>query len=259
LHRGLPMADDDHLRQTLDYYRQLRQQKFDRLREELAPIELMIRQLESDLGESPSGDSTPLAQASNGSMSLAEFPLSGKGPTIRPDEFFTMTQSEAARLYLKKVGHAVSFDELVAALRKGGANLGGADPKRTLYVSLARNPLKEFVWPSEGYIGLSEFYGRTPKAVTPRQRAGKHPPKRRRHKSKPAAGPAKTTDAKKASPDNEAMQELMKDGQPRTAAEIIAALEEKLGRTPDRMAIVGSLNSKKRFEKDGDHYKAVAQ
>ncbi len=41
------MADADHLRKTLEYYRQQRQQKLDELR----PIELMIRQLETDLGD----------------------------------------------------------------------------------------------------------------------------------------------------------------------------------------------------------------
>jgi hypothetical protein len=71
-----------------------------------------------------------------------------------------MTQGEAAKAYLRKIGRAIPFEELVSALRSGGATLGGADPKKTLYVSLARNPKKEFVWPQEGYIGLGEFYNR---------------------------------------------------------------------------------------------------
>jgi hypothetical protein len=71
-----------------------------------------------------------------------------------------MSQSEAAKAYLRKIGHAVHFDELVAALKKGGATLGGKDPRKTLYVSLARNPKKEFVWPSDDHISLGEFYSK---------------------------------------------------------------------------------------------------
>ena len=253
------MADSDHLRQTLEHYRQLRQQKLDKVKEELAPIELMIRQLERDLGEAPDTEPTAQIVSATDTFAFSDSVTAGKTPNLRPDEFFTMTQSEAAKVYLRKVGHAVSFDELVGALRKGGAQLGGADPKKTLYVSLARNPMKEFVWPSEGYIGLSEFYGRSVKAMTPRQRAEKGSRTRRMRKVKSKNHSTPKAAAKAQSPDTQAMHELMRDGQQRTAAEIITALEGKLGRTPDRMAVVGSLNSRKRYEKQGDHYKAIVQ
>jgi hypothetical protein len=153
------MEDMEHLRRTLEFYRQQRQQKL----AELQRIEGMIAQLEADLGEQPSGDIASSAASSPLSTVLSDIlaPFRQPGtPTIRPDEFFGMSQSEAAKAYLRKVGHAVSFDELVSALRNGGATLGGADPKKTLYVSLARNPKKEFVWPQEGIIGLGEFYNR---------------------------------------------------------------------------------------------------
>ena len=71
-----------------------------------------------------------------------------------------MSQSEAAKEYLRLVGRAISMDDLVAALRAGGAQVGGADPKRTLYVSLKANPKKEFVWPNTDTVGLAEFYKR---------------------------------------------------------------------------------------------------
>ncbi len=166
------MDANDHLRKTLEYYRQQLHQKFVDMRpqlEQIRSLELMIRQLERELGEAPSSDvsQSPLALSDNFSVSDSASTKNGSTTAmgVRPDEFFTMTQSEAAKAYLKKVGHAISFDELVAALRKGGAQLGGADPKRTLYVSLARNPRKEFVWPSADHIGLSEFYGGRPRAA----------------------------------------------------------------------------------------------
>jgi hypothetical protein len=113
----------------------------------------MIRQLERDLGEASTVEN-PSVAPDMGTSKSGLHPMN----FIKPDEFFGLSQSDAAKAYLRKVGHAVPFEELVIALRKGGAKLGGADPKKTLYVSLARNPRKEFVWPSTDHISLSEFY-----------------------------------------------------------------------------------------------------
>src|ERR1700722_13039252 len=140
------MADIDHLRKTLEYYMQQRQQKLDELR----PIDLMIRQLRADLGEAQ-----PESQITDDQIALPLPARSGLHPLsfLRPDEFFGMSQSDAAKAYLEKVGHAITLDELLEALQKGGANVGGVEPRKTLYVSLARNPRKEFVWPSKDHVG----------------------------------------------------------------------------------------------------------
>jgi hypothetical protein len=149
------MENLEHLRKTLEHYRQQRQQKLDEIR----AIDLMIRQLEIDLGETPTVDeSIDREELSPANLNRAVGVRSIGG--IRPDEFFGMSQNDAAKAYLRKVGRAISMDELVAALQKGGAKLGGADPKKTLYVSMSRNPKKEFVWPSKDHIGLAEFYDR---------------------------------------------------------------------------------------------------
>jgi hypothetical protein len=155
------MDELEHLRRTLDHYRQQLDQKL----EELKPIEQMIRQLEIDLGEPPSSAQHELSDTIGSSMATpspsGSFATSGsyiKSPLISADAFYGMSQSEAAKKYLRLVKRAVPFEELVSALRKGGATLGGKDPKKTLYVSLARNPKKEFVWPSDDHISLGEFY-----------------------------------------------------------------------------------------------------
>src|SRR5690348_12213493 len=130
------MNEREHLRQTLDYYRKLRQQKLDQIKpflEELKPVEAMIRQLEIDLGEPPSVESAPITEPVRES---ANAPATGRPAALLPDQFFGMSQSEAAKAYLRLVGRAITFDELVEALQRGGAKLGGADPKKTLYVSL---------------------------------------------------------------------------------------------------------------------------
>ncbi|HEX8814261.1 MAG TPA: hypothetical protein VF753_02060 [Terriglobales bacterium] len=146
------MADTDHLRQTLEHYRQQRQ----KLQDDVKRVELMILQLEQDLGEAPSveagGDADSVVVDIGRGIRTAV--------SLRPDEFYGMSQSDAAKAYLRKIGYAIPFSELVDALRKGGAKLGGAAPAKTLYVSLARNPKKEFVWPSKDHIGLKEFYDR---------------------------------------------------------------------------------------------------
>lgn len=157
------MSEIDHLRKTLEHYRKLRQQKLDEIKpilDSLKPIESMIRQLESDLNE-PTSLTEPLNNAIGMSIERDGNPSESapkKHLGLRPDEFFGLSQSDAAKAYLRKVGHAIPFDELVAALQRGGAKLGGKDPKKVLYVSLARNPRKEFVWPSQDHISLAEFY-----------------------------------------------------------------------------------------------------
>jgi hypothetical protein len=150
------MEESEHLRQTLEHYRQQRQKHL----EEVKRIEMMIGQLEQDLGEAPSVDSTRGDSQGLTASTPVAIPGTRVLPTVRPDEFYGMSQTDAAKAFLKKVGYAINFAHLVSALQRGGAKLGGADPQKTLYVSLARNPKKEFVWPSKDHIGLKEFYDR---------------------------------------------------------------------------------------------------
>jgi len=150
------MPNLEALRAALEHYKQEREDVEKEYQNRLRSIDLMIWQLKRDLGEAPEGEQPvvagiPLVSATGAAQASTSV-------SVKPDEFFRMNQTDAARAYLRKVGHSIPFDELVTALRKGGAKLGGADPKKTLYVSLARNPKKEFVWPGKDFIGLDEFY-----------------------------------------------------------------------------------------------------
>jgi hypothetical protein len=245
------MNGAEHLRQTLDYYRQQLQKKL----EELAPLQLMIRQLERELGDS---SNTPdLSDLATGGTSAGLPPFAPFGAErstdIRPDEFYGMSQSEAAKAYLKKVGRAISLDELVSALNKGGAKVGGASPKKTLYVSLMRNPLREFVTPSENHIGLRAFYPGLPKteksAKTGKAKKGKHGPKPRgikrgsaASKPTPAAGKAKAGDTN-STPLKDLIHEIVGRGDPKTVDEIVREVEGKLGKV-SKIAVHGALRSK---------------
>jgi DNA-directed RNA polymerase delta subunit len=73
------------------------------------------------------------------------------------DEFFRLSQPEAARRYLKKIGHAMALDDILDALTKGGCAVGGSDPKKVLYISVVRDT-RNFVKLPNGMIGLREFY-----------------------------------------------------------------------------------------------------
>jgi hypothetical protein len=68
------------------------------------------------------------------------------------------TYINAAKNYLDRVGHAVSLDELVDALKSGGCPVGGKTPKKTLYISLVRSRDFKPVPGRTGFVGLKKFY-----------------------------------------------------------------------------------------------------
>lgn len=246
--RRYEMDAMDHLRQTLEYYRQQRQKKF----EEYRASDSLVRQLEKELGEAPTSEAEPIV-ATNGSPEIPiTFP---RTLDVRPDEFFSMSQSEAAKTYLRKIKRAISFDQLVEALRNGGAQLGGADPKKTLSVSLARNPLREFVYPQDNFIALREFYPNLGKGAAARE------PKKSKHKKKAKTGHT-TKKAKKniplkkegsKSPVREKVRKIMSDGHPRSSEEIIKAVEAELG-TIKKIEIFGTLRSKEFVKQEDGKY-----
>jgi hypothetical protein len=243
------MVSRNHLQETLDYYLQQRAYKMD----EIKAIDLMVRQLQKELGESPSADSSSMAQDGN-NLLLSTTSSEVAQRSIRPDEFFGMSQTDAAKSYLRTIKRAISMEQLVTALKEGGAQLGGANPKKTLYVSLARNPLKEFVSPKEGFVGLREFYKTLPKQT------GKSPSQKR-----------ETTSSKKARNRRAAKQTAKQTGSPATLKvkmrvrqflsgkdgqridEITKDAESHLGQPIKRSLIWGILRSKDFSEEDGKY------
>lgn len=151
------MSANDSLKPALEHYRQKRAGLLDEVRK----IDATIRQLEGDLGEI-SLDDSPALFPDNYADLAPDVPergpaVAGRPVEVRRDEFFGMTQSEAAKRYLEKVNQAVSMDELVAKLRAGGCKVGAANARHSLYVSLVRNT-REFVPLGDGFLGLRKFY-----------------------------------------------------------------------------------------------------
>lgn len=239
------MADTEFLKKTLEHYRQQRQAKA----AELHAIDLFIAQLEKDLGQPVTVHTvTPLIPVIGHKVDTAAH---SKGRAeIRPDEFVGMTQSEAAKAYLTRVGHGIPLDDLVTALRSGGAVLGGADPKHTLYVSLARNPQRWFVFVND-VIGLRSFYPNLGKSATPR--SGKKTAKKRAAKKE--SKPGKEASSEKASSDNvklrDAVLNTMSSGEFMDPKEVIRQVKERLGEDVTPISVYGMLRTKGKFESDG--------
>jgi len=255
------MPTDTSLRETLTHFRD--QEK--KLIEELGGVRQTVRSLERALGienqttDNPNASEPVTIDVTVPSMSGA---FIGGKPTIRPDEFFGVTQAEAARKYLQKVGHAVSFDELADALRKGGCKLSGANAKQVLYISLIRNT-RDFVPPQPGFVGLREFYpgggGRSaPERTRHKKRRqvarAKKTPKAPAEKRKTVPVPAaelKTNGGPAELP--RAVREFMSDKQSHSAKEIAEAVGKKLGRQIIPVAIQGVLRSKAFGRIDGKY------
>jgi hypothetical protein len=102
---------------------------------------------------------------------------------ILPDTYLGDPPLDAAKKYIGSVGHAVSFDEIVAAVTKGGAATVGPNWKDVLEISLMRSGA-EVVKVADKTYGLARFYteeqikrlreSRRPMPVHPRKKKAKH-------------------------------------------------------------------------------------
>jgi hypothetical protein len=244
------MPDNDFLKKTLDHYRQQR----DTLLSQLRNIEAMIANLETELNEPPTVDA-PSTVTVNYDAVLEARLAPTRPVSIQPDDFYGMTQTQAAKTYLQRVKRAVAIDQLVDALKSGGAQLGGADPKKTLYVSLARNPEREFVFPREGYIGLREFYPNLPKMSS--KAKGKKKPNRSHVVKQPVKKAKAATSAPKGAaekPVKTAVLKALADGHSATFEDIVVSVCKQLGRTVSAFGVRATLRGKE-FAREGDKYK----
>ncbi len=180
------MMEAESLKAALDVLKSRLQTKI----EEAQRLEMMIRELESEASGQPAEPGDSAVSAYLGTLPSA--PPSQQGTRdleIRPDEFFGMSHGDAAKAYLRRMGRAVLMEDLLEALKKGGCRIGGANPKKGLYIALVRN-VREFVPVGNGYIGLREFYpakklGRPKESSSsaPKSRSAKPAKKTARNKS----------------------------------------------------------------------------
>lgn len=171
----------DHVAKTIDG---LKNQVGSKLREVLDTLS-MINGLEEMYGAARTSlaelSETVLAQDGvkfGDSVAVSPSRISSAGTAIRPDEYLGKPPLEAAKLYIRRVGHAVNIDEIAEAISRGGAATGQKDWKEKLLVSLIRSTL-DAVKVQDRTFGLREFYtedqlkglmsDRRPQAATGRQ------------------------------------------------------------------------------------------
>jgi len=131
-------------------------------------------------------------------------PKRGRGLAgLRPDQYFGEEPLEAAKAYMKSVGHAIHFDEIADAVERGGAATRGAGWRDRLELSLKRSPY-EVIMVSEKTFGLSEFYSEEQlKRIRDARRgtdADSNVKKKLKPKSKPKPKPKQTTPAAPSKP-----------------------------------------------------------
>lgn len=96
----------------------------------------------------PSGPSSLMTSGATRRVSLGG---------LRPDEYLGMEPLEAAKNYLRSVGHAVHIDEIADAVQRGGAVIQGADWRDRLETSLFRSAYQVVKVQDKTY-GLVSFY-----------------------------------------------------------------------------------------------------
>lgn len=81
------------------------------------------------------------------------------GSSIRPDEFYGLSYTDATERYLKKMGHAMSLDDIYDTLMKGGIVFTG-NGRNTLNIMLTRATRKfaKIISDSVIHFGLLEWY-----------------------------------------------------------------------------------------------------
>lgn len=252
------MATQEHLKESLEHFKQQRQVKLDELR----MIEIMIRGLQQQVGEIPE------QQLEGGSLEMPpalaflqvkqpprqEKPA-GENYKPRPDEFFSLSIADAAKAFLEKVGHAMSVDDILRVITSGGCKVGGADPKRTLSITLSMAK-REFVSTGSGNYGLRKFYPNMPKLGRP-EGTPSVPKKKVRAKAKKKGSVSAKRDGSqnvKVDPHevNAAIVEALRNRE-LNADELLAAVVRKVGPVK-KIAVYGALR-KKEFEQIGDKYR----
>jgi hypothetical protein len=250
------MATNEFLKESLEHFKQQKAAKL----EELRSLDITIQQIQKQLGEALEEAPERVATTPGTPAAEIKLPIGHSGTGVykpRPDEFFGMSQAEAARTYLEKIGHAVLLDDLLKTVTSGGCKVGGADPKKTLYIALVQNK-RDFVPTGSGHFGLRKFYPNMPKLGRPEAAAPSKKAKRgaktsakRKAKSKANLVKPKAHDPAEVST---AVSGVLSDHKLKSPEEVLKAVERKVGHPVKKIAVYGTLR-KKEFEQVGDKYR----
>jgi hypothetical protein len=115
------------------------------------------------LAANPGGPATTSPSSTGGAISGD--PLA----TVREQEFSGMSWTQAARTFLQRIGRNEKTATIIAALNKGGVEVGGKNPGSALYTALGRH--SAFVKLGKNYWDLAErrpdlAHGKVPKRAS---------------------------------------------------------------------------------------------
>jgi hypothetical protein len=97
----------------------------------------------------------------------SEITSNSSGISIRPDEFYGLSNTDASEKYLRKIGHAAPLEEIYNALMKGGINFS-SNGRNNLNIMLTRATRKfaKIVSDSVIHFGLLEWNPKKSRAKT---------------------------------------------------------------------------------------------
>ncbi len=99
---------------------------------------------------------------------VAEMP----SQTVRPGQFYSMSQTDAVAAYLSMVRRPCTLEELIEVLQQGGLVFNSKDPRGTLYTQLVRATLRFVKLPTGQFDLLDNYPNEKAKRSKPRKPGG---------------------------------------------------------------------------------------
>jgi len=147
------MADNSHVKQTLA---DLMQEFINKIAE-ASRLLTTINLLEERIGAAKTV-MPGLSSAAGTPNNDTQFSSTGAGSiALRPDQFLGDEPLDAAKKYLKQVGHAAHMNEITDAIQRGGAAIKGPEWRDKLEQSLLRS-VTDIIKVQEKTFGLTVFY-----------------------------------------------------------------------------------------------------
>src|SRR5438034_7341112 len=127
---------DEHLQKALADLIDQRERKAAEFNAELARLDNAIEAVRTLV--QPDGQPGPggISIQSVDSLKMQDGASVAVARAVQPGDFFAMSQADAAREYLKRLGRAATLDDIFSALQRGGVRFQGKDPTKNLYISL---------------------------------------------------------------------------------------------------------------------------
>lgn len=147
----------DHIKKTLEEFKTDAANQVADLKRAIESINMIERRYRLPLTSLTELEAFGVPALSELQPSLLPGPQRTGTTDVRFDLYLGLPPLEAAKRYIEPFGHAVHFDEICDAVRRGGAATKGSDWKDKLHESLVRSTA-EVVKVQDNVFGLVKFY-----------------------------------------------------------------------------------------------------